>query len=125
MSTRPGDLAAALAPLLSMGSAGAVHQLAAEAEAGEPEALEWAAARLGDLEAAAAVLRAIIGTAMAGGEALTVAGAAAELGMDTATLRRWIQSGRARAFRAPNAGMGPASALYLTRAEVDRLLALT
>lgn len=87
---------------------------AAEAEAGDAEALEWAASRLSDLRAAAAALEAILEAGIRAG-ALTLPEAASELGVSLATIKRRCDSGALPSFEAPNFGKGPRTIRLIPR----------
>lgn len=102
------DLTDALANLLSTG-AGALAELEADTRTGDPEALEWALARLGDLEEAHRALRAAYAEGLTAGGYLPIAAAASREGISMPTLRSRLRRtpGRYHVLVGPNPGPGP------------------
>lgn len=85
------------------------------------EAVEWAVARLGDLEAAHEALESLLIASGQTGGLVSVADAAEQLGKQPSGLYQLLRRRGIPTVEAPRAGAGPRTAQYIRRADLASL----
>ena len=94
--------------------------LLGDAARGDPEAIEWAVARMGDLTAARDTIEAILLAALAA-KYVSIYDAAEELTTTPSALYRLIGRRRIRTVEGPRQGRGPSTVQYISRADLPAL----
>lgn len=94
-----------------------------DAATGDPEAVEWAMARMDDLDRAHEEIEALLRGAMDRSDYVSISDATAELGVTPSALYRRLKRLGMETVEAPRAGLGPRTGRYMRRDDLARLRA--
>lgn len=91
------------------------------AASGDADAIEWAAARMADLDHARSALEVVLLAAMDDSRYVPINVAAAELGVTPSALYRRLNRLGLATVEAPRGGRGPRTGRYMRRADLPEL----